>query len=74
MTLIWPTSRSKRSLDCGECRGHPGKRERKSNVVIGDVEFYRLTCNYCGHTTLYDKATIQSVPYRGEGDEELPDD
>ncbi len=65
MSLRWPASRSKRSGNCPECRCGEGKLEPRGALTLDGVEFYRVTCDCCGYTTLYDMSVARSTPYRG---------
>lgn len=46
----------------------------RGTVTVGDTGFYRVTCDYCGYTMLYDVSVIQTTPYRGNETEILPGD
>lgn len=66
------------SLDCKFCRiGHGQYQERNVLTLRGsageDVKLLQLSCNYCGHTLLFDLKAVKTTPYQGDGEERVPD-
>jgi hypothetical protein len=78
MSYQYPYSRVKISGDCEMCRiGHGCYQQRNVLTLQGltgkEVKLLQLTCNYCGHTLLFDFSVVRTVPYQGDGNEVLPD-
>jgi hypothetical protein len=74
MGIGWPTSRTARNGNCPECRLARGRLEVRDPLTIDGIDFWRLTCSYCGYTQLFDSSVIRSTPYGGPEEEILPDD
>jgi len=78
MSYIYPYSRIKLSGDCGVCRGEPGRYQERGVVTLPrvggtEVKLLQLSCNYCGHTMLFDLRSVKTSRYRGDGQETIPD-
>jgi hypothetical protein len=77
ITMIYPRSRISSSGYCDMCRGTKGYFENRGIVKLQtidgeEVKLLRLTCDYCGYTMLFDPSVPKKSPYRGEGNEEIP--
>lgn len=60
------------------CRGTYGDFQNRGLIELqnSDGEKTKLlqwTCNYCGYTMFFDPSVTSSMPYKGEGQEEVPD-
>lgn len=78
MNYQYPGSRVSMSVDCKMCRSGYGRYEQRNVLTIKsstgkDVKLLQLTCNYCGHTLLFDFTVVRTAPYQGDGEEVVPD-
>jgi hypothetical protein len=60
------------------CRIGQGFYEQRNVLTLKgstgkDVKLLQLTCNYCGHTMLFDLSAVRNTRYQGDGDEVIPD-
>ena len=78
MIYPYPYSRISSSGDCKVCRGQPGRYQERGVITLpcaggGEVNLLQLSCNYCGHTMLFDLSSVKTSPYQGDGQETVPD-
>jgi hypothetical protein len=78
MSYTYPYSRISSSGDCNVCRGEPGRYQECGILTLPGVggkeaKLLQISCNYCGHTMLFDLSSAKNSPYRGDGHETIPD-
>lgn len=76
ITHRWPWSRAQ-LVNCKHDRMSHGSMKEDGTLILPrpdgeSVEFLKVSCDYCGHTMLFDPAIPRRAPYRGDGTEELP--
>ncbi len=74
----YPGSRISSSGQCKLCRGTYGDLINHGLLTLTgsdgkEVRLMRISCNYCGYTMLFDVSVVENTPYRGEGEEIIPD-
>lgn len=77
MIYEYPGSRASMSRDCKICRtGHGVYKNRNVLTLRGstgeDVKLLQLSCDYCGHTLLFDLSAVKKRSYQGDGEERIP--
>lgn len=78
MIYEYPTSRVSLAWDCKLCRSGRGTYQRRNVLTFKgstgeDIKLLQLSCDYCGHTLLFDLSAVKTIPYRGDGQERIPD-
>lgn len=75
---IYPFSRISSSGQCKMCRGTYGNFRNQGLVSLhtedeSEVKLMVWSCDYCGFTMLFNTNVVENTPYRGDGEEEIPD-
>jgi hypothetical protein len=70
MKLVYPYSRTRLTSQCQMCRVQRGTLTPGPPFWLGESEILPLTCDYCGHTLLFNLSVPHSTPFGDPDNEE----